>query len=161
MRRKRHDFLASTKNLNSMRNKSNIPPNYLYAKCVDLILYLIFRVCLYQISGNLFRILLLVAGICEYRAWQQFKKNNTPRVLKKPNLVGDGLYKYSRNPMYIGMILILVGLAWLAGNVLCFVSPIIVFIIFDRFFIPFEEKKTAADLGENYLEYKRKVRRWI
>ncbi len=128
------------------------------------ILYLIFPGFVYiKYPGNLFGILLLVAGIClNIAAWQQFKKNNTPESIEKArNLVGDGLYKYSRNPMYIGMILILVGLAWLAGNVLCFVSPIIVFIIFDRFFIPFEEKKTAADLGENYLEYKRKVRRWI
>jgi protein-S-isoprenylcysteine O-methyltransferase Ste14 len=147
-----------------MKNKI-LPPNYFFIGIILIaVLYFLFpSFNLINYPYNLSGFAFVIIGIwLIIAAWKQFKKNNTPEKFEKAKkLVKDGLYAYSRNPMYVGKILFLTGLALLSGNAWCFASPILIFIIMDRYFIPYEEKKTAEDLGEDYLEYKRKVRRWI
>ncbi|MFX0150183.1 MAG: methyltransferase family protein [Candidatus Hodarchaeota archaeon] len=74
-------------------------------------------------------------------------------------LVIEGLYKFSRNPIYLSIIIILIGLAILAGSLSIFITVIVLFIIFCKFLVSWEEKKLEEAFGEEYLEYKKRFRR--
>ena len=63
--------------------------------------------------------------------------------------------------MYVGFVVFLIGCSILSGNILSALCPLILFLILDRMFIPYEEEKMEATFGEEYLEYKRRVRRWL
>jgi len=63
--------------------------------------------------------------------------------------------------MYLGFILILIGVATLLGSLSAFVTPILMFIILEIKFIPMEEKNLEKAFGKEYFKYKHKVRKWI
>ena len=76
-------------------------------------------------------------------------------------LVVDGPFRFSRNPMYLGMLLVLVGTAMLLGSVSPLIAlPSFLWLITTRFIAP-EEAMLDARFGERYAEYRRRVRRWI
>ncbi len=80
---------------------------------------------------------------------------------KTKTLVTTGLYKYTRNPMYLGMCFILTGLAlWLGNWSTFFMLPIFVGFITNLQIIP-EEEILLEKFGEEYGEYMLRVRRWI
>jgi protein-S-isoprenylcysteine O-methyltransferase Ste14 len=92
-----------------------------------------------------------------------FKRAGTPLIPfhKSTALVTDGPYKYTRNPMYLGMVLILVGAAVILGSLLPWmVIPAFALIIQQRFILP-EERFLEELFGEEYLDYKEQVRRWV
>jgi protein-S-isoprenylcysteine O-methyltransferase Ste14 len=76
-------------------------------------------------------------------------------------LVTSGFYRFTRNPMYIGMFLILLGAGYMLGSVSAF-SPIpVFFLIIRNNFVLGEERFCEAAFGQQYLDYKTKVRRWV
>lgn len=76
-------------------------------------------------------------------------------------LVKSGPYRFSRNPMYIGMLLMLLGVAIVLGTVSPFiVLPLFFLVLRNRFVIP-EEAMLEQVLGKSYLQYKQETRRWI
>lgn len=92
-----------------------------------------------------------------------FHKAGTPVIPFEPStaLVTGGVYRYTRNPMYLGMVLLLIGAAILFGSLGAWI-PIPFFIwIIQANFIRGEERFLEAIFGEQYREYKRKVRRWL
>jgi protein-S-isoprenylcysteine O-methyltransferase Ste14 len=94
---------------------------------------------------------------------RSFRKAGTPVVPFEPStvLVTGGFFRHTRNPMYLGMVLMLVGVALLLGSWSpLFVIPVFVWIIQSNF-IRGEEQFLEGIFGEQYLAYKRKVRRWI
>lgn len=92
-----------------------------------------------------------------------FKLAGTPiKPFEQPvTLVTDQLYRYSRNPMYLGMLIMLVGV-WIALGSL---SPVLVipvfFLIIQEGFIKYEEAFLEERLGDEYQDYKNRVNRWI
>ena len=96
-------------------------------------------------------------------AFYLFKKNKTPIIPgQKPKfMVVEGAYKFTRNPMYLGVTTALLGAAIYFGNLLSFLLPIIFFVIMNSIYVPFEEKLLEELFGKKYLNYKKKVRRWI
>ncbi len=148
-----------------MKNKFLLPPNLLYGSAIlAIILYFVFpRFNLVEFPHNLIGLIFMATGAgLNIIAWQKFMRVGTSeRFEKSKKLVTDGVYRYSRNPMYVGGILILAGLAIFLGNILAFISPILFFLVIDRVVIPIEDEKTAGDLGEEYMEYKKRVREWI
>ena len=76
-------------------------------------------------------------------------------------LVISGLYYFSRNPMYVGVILILIGEAVFFQSVELWIYSLFVFITFNIFTILVEEPRLRKDFGEEYNLYCQKVRRWI
>lgn len=76
-------------------------------------------------------------------------------------LVNRGLYRYSRNPMYVGVMLILIGEAILTQSVSLWIYLTIVFICFNLFILLREEPRLRRDFGDDYILYCRKVRRWM
>lgn len=92
-----------------------------------------------------------------------FEKTGTNiETFDDPNiLVTDGLYRVSRNPMYLGFLTALLGVAIMLGNFSSILVVIGFFIVTDRWYIKFEEDVMAKTFGDRYAEYKAKTRRWL
>lgn len=84
-----------------------------------------------------------------------------PASKKNSVLVTTGVFHYSRNPMYLGIVILLLGVAFLTGPILAFVAVVGFFLFVNFISIPYEEDKMERQFGEEYLAYKRRVRRWI
>ena len=76
-------------------------------------------------------------------------------------LVTRGVYRVTRNPMYLGMVLLLGGVAFCVGTLPMFLAPLGQFLVMNFAVIPFEEEKMGRQFGERYESYRRKVRRWL
>ena len=76
-------------------------------------------------------------------------------------LVTSGIYGHSRNPMYLGMFLILVAWALYLANVLALLFLPAFILYMNRFQIQPEERALTARFGREYLEYMSQVHRWI
>ena len=76
-------------------------------------------------------------------------------------LVTSGIYKYSRNPMYLGMIMIIISTTVYYLNFYSLLTPFIFFFWINRFQIKREEVFLEEKFGQEYLSYKTKTRRWI
>jgi len=76
-------------------------------------------------------------------------------------LITEGFYKYTRNPMYVGMNSFLLGLILILNNPLNIIFLIIFFFVVRNMFVLKEEVQMEETFGEDYLTYKRKVRRWL
>lgn len=76
-------------------------------------------------------------------------------------LVMTGLYHFSRNPMYVGVTLILLGEALFFNSLSLGGYLIIIFLAFNLFIIKKEEPRLRKDFGDEYIRYSQKVRRWI
>nr|HPN68070.1 isoprenylcysteine carboxylmethyltransferase family protein [Saprospiraceae bacterium] len=76
-------------------------------------------------------------------------------------LVHKGLYQYSRNPMYVGVIMILLGEVIFTQSIPLLIYILIIFTIFNIFIIFFEEPRLKKDFQEEYIHYCKKVRRWL
>jgi protein-S-isoprenylcysteine O-methyltransferase Ste14 len=76
-------------------------------------------------------------------------------------LVTTGPYRFTRNPMYLGLVLVLTG-AWILMGALSPVIGVVIFVVTaDRWYIRFEEKMLQQKFGAAFGEYRSKVRRWI
>ena len=90
------------------------------------------------------------------------KTTVNPVKFKNVNrLVTTGIYRYSRNPMYLGMILIIISTTVYYLNFLSIFSPLIFYIWINKFQISREEIFLEGKFGNEYLKYKSKTRRWI
>ncbi len=76
-------------------------------------------------------------------------------------LVISGLYKFSRNPMYVGIIMILTGEVVFVRSVYLLIYTIVVFILFHLFVKYKEEPRLKRDFGQDYEMYCQTVRRWM
>ncbi|MEO0013426.1 MAG: hypothetical protein RLZZ535_1815 [Cyanobacteriota bacterium] len=92
-----------------------------------------------------------------------FKQKNTAIVpFQESNyLIREGFFNLSRNPIYLGMITVLIGLWIFLGSL----TPVLIVPIFtvliQEMFIKEEERMLEEKFGESYQEYKASVRRWI
>ena len=77
------------------------------------------------------------------------------------NLVISGPYKISRNPMYIGVMGMLIGEAVFFGATRLWLYSGAVFLAFNVFILMIEEPRLHRDFGATYLEYCQQVRRWL
>jgi protein-S-isoprenylcysteine O-methyltransferase Ste14 len=76
-------------------------------------------------------------------------------------IVSHGLYRFSRNPMYIGFAFWTLGLAVLLNSVWALCAVPIGLVLIDRLVVAREEMYLERKFGDEYLSYKRRVRRWI
>jgi len=92
-----------------------------------------------------------------------FKKNKTTvKPFEKPKeLITTGPFKISRHPMYLGMVAILLGVAIFHGTIITFLFPVIFIFLSEVLFISHEEENLKETFGEDYVNYKNRVRRWL
>ena len=76
-------------------------------------------------------------------------------------LVQSGFYRFTRNPMYLGMFLMLTGVAFLMGSVGAALPVLLFVVIIRNHFVLAEERFLEASFGQQYLIYKSSVRRWL
>ena len=76
-------------------------------------------------------------------------------------LLTQGPYKYSRNPIYISMTIILIGSAMLYNSLSVFIIPILFMIMVKKIWIDYEESKLKKIFGQEYLNYQKKIVRCI
>lgn len=76
-------------------------------------------------------------------------------------LVTDGVFAISRNPMYLGFVLVLLGVAVLMGSWTPYVVVVVFAVLMDVLFIRVEERMLEKTFGEAWREHKTKVRRWV
>ncbi len=92
------------------------------------------------------------------------KKRTTINPMKPTNtegLVTAGLYKITRNPMYVGLLVILFGYAiWLGSLTPFLILPVFYWLITSMQIKP-EERILEKKFGQEYLDYKNKVKRWL
>lgn len=80
---------------------------------------------------------------------------------KASSLVTDGIYRFTRNPMYVGMGLVLIGGIIRLGNPFCVISLLIYVWYITQFQIKPEEQALRQLFGDEYDDYCKKVRRWL
>ncbi len=76
-------------------------------------------------------------------------------------LVVRGLYRYSRNPMYVGVMLMLIGESIFFGSGALWAYTFTVFVLFNLFIRYVEEPRLMRDFGEEYASYCKQVRMWL
>ena len=92
----------------------------------------------------------------------KYKTTIDPIEFKKVNkLVTSGIYKYSRNPMYLGLLLIVISSSILYLNIYSVSTPIFFYYWINRFQIQREEIFLTEKFGKEYLLYMTRTRRWI
>ena len=76
-------------------------------------------------------------------------------------LVASGPFLVSRNPMYLGILVIGIGAALVAGTWLMWAVPLVLFVLDHFLIIPFEERSMERTFGATFGAYKNRVRRWV
>ncbi|PID62758.1 MAG: protein-S-isoprenylcysteine methyltransferase [Gammaproteobacteria bacterium] len=96
---------------------------------------------------------------------RQFRQAQTSFSPTQPStastLVDTGIFAYTRNPMYLGMALVIIGLVSYAGHSLLAVWPVVFVAYLTQFQIKPEERRLSEKFGEAFSRYTRRVRRWI
>lgn len=103
--------------------------------------------------------IIIVFGVASFRRAKTTINPMKPE--SSSSLVLSGIYKFSRNPMYLGFLLALFGWAVFLSNALSFVCLPGFIYYMNRFQIEPEEKALAGKFGEEYVAYKSRVRRWL
>lgn len=89
------------------------------------------------------------------------RHGTTEDFSKSTSMVRDGIYRFSRNPMYLGKVIFLAGLSITTGNLIALITPVLFFSIMEFMFIPYEEEELEQIFGSEYRNYKKSVKRWI
>lgn len=96
-------------------------------------------------------------------AWWLFRRAETAicPTASSTALVTDGVYRFTRNPMYLGLVGMLLGLAIGVGTLPFYLAAGAFFAVIDQVFIPFEERKMKDTFGGEWLRYRTGTRRWL
>ncbi len=119
-----------------------------------------------QLHTNLPLVAVLTAALgfaVMMRAWWLFKRVDTaicPTAVAT-SLVTQDVFSITRNPMYLGIFLMLLALAMVSGVAAYYGAAIAFILLMDRFFCVYEERKSQAEFGHEYVEYAKRVRRWL
>lgn len=100
-----------------------------------------------------------VAGVVSFRVAKTTVNPLKPETAS--NLVVSGIYHVTRNPMYLGALIVLIGWALFLANALALIVAIMFVLYLNRFQIIPEEKALTARFGPEFAAYCVKVRRWI
>ena len=110
-------------------------------------------------------VLLIIAGVAlAVAATRLFRREGTeinPTSLTNRKLVTSGPFNFTRNPMYLSLVTIALGIAFAVGAWPMFLVPIALFATVNWVHVPFEEAKMRRQFSEAYDDYARRVRRWI
>ena len=143
-----------------------ITPPQLYKIFIGIMLLLIvvFKERSIHFPYNLIGVILFIAGVLiALTAKRLFKKTDTPisPEAKPKKLHTKGIFNFTRNPMYLGIVIGLIGIAIASGLLFNLFFPFIYFIIMNIYFVRKEEANLENEFGNKYNEYKKETRRWV
>jgi len=103
------------------------------------------------------------AAIYAWTAWNFAQTGRgTPAPLDPPKtVVAVGLYRWVRNPMYIGVLLIILGQAIAYGSLILVVYAVVMWLVVHAFVVLYEEPDLIRRFGDPYESYRRAVPRWV
>ena len=147
--------------------KTRIPPPIL-ALVMIVIIYLssfFIESSTFNYQGSLSVLVLILGLACAIPSFKLFARYKTTISPLKPSdataLVTEGMYRYSRNPMYLGLLLLTIASTiWFGTWFGIIINIVFIFLINFLQIIP-EEEALLEIFGEEYEEYKKNVRRWI
>jgi protein-S-isoprenylcysteine O-methyltransferase Ste14 len=117
------------------------------------------------ILSNLYIYVAVVGVLIPLVGLWEFRKAKTTIDPTKPekttNLVSNGIYRFTRNPMYLGMQFIIIAAVLKFTNYLGFIALPCFILYITQFQIKPEERIIEGIFGEEYIQYKKKVRRWF
>ena len=143
-----------------------MPPYYFFS-CIALEVILHLLVPFYKYTFSHYQWIglpIIVIGISINLIAKEtvLKSKSTVIPFQKPRLlVRHGPFRYSRNPMYLGMLLVLIGESILLGSLGTLIAPILFVLIITLKFIKPEEEMLKNVFENDYINYKKEVRRWI
>ena len=107
--------------------------------------------------------LLAFSGLVAFSSFRILNKNATPYNPYRPTkkIVQEGPYARTRNPLYLSLVLLLIGFAFLGQSSYLFFLSIVLVMILDQGVIKPEEAYLEKKFGEEYIQYKLNVRRWL
>ena len=113
-----------------------------------------------RLAGGVIGVIGLLLGAA---ALVQFRRAGNDPEPWKPDaaFVAQGIYRHTRNPMYLGMALVHLGLALALDSLGALLLLPVAVLLTDRLVIAREERHLSARFGSGYEEYRRRVRRWI
>ena len=140
-----------------------VPPPLIFAGFVGLGLVIdmhLHEVGLPQIFGVA---LLIVAFVLIGGALNLFRRKRTRPEPWQPAtaLVMNGIYRFTRNPMYLGMTAAALGIGFFCQSLGVVVASLLAALVVDRYVIRREEAYLQRRFGDEYLRYKLQVRRWF
>jgi protein-S-isoprenylcysteine O-methyltransferase Ste14 len=109
-------------------------------------------------------ILIVLGFALSFSAAMLFRRNGTelnPTSEANKLLVVEGPFRFTRNPMYLGLVIFTLGIAFCVGSLPMFAVPVLVFATANWAHIPFEEAKMRRQFGTSFDDYTHHVRRWI
>jgi protein-S-isoprenylcysteine O-methyltransferase Ste14 len=149
-----------------MKTRPILPPTYLLVALFGmLILHFIFPG--YNLVPPIWNLLgfcpLITGVVLNLIADSAYRRAGTTvkPFQESSALLTDGVYRYSRHPMYLGFVLILLGVAILLRSLTPWIILPIFVVLMERVFIQVEERMLEERFGSTWLAYKKKVRRWI
>jgi protein-S-isoprenylcysteine O-methyltransferase Ste14 len=113
---------------------------------------------------NLLGIIPIALGVIFYLIADKafHRANTTVKPFEESSaLVTSGAFRITRNPMYLGFVLILIGIAVLMRSLTPYFVIIAFAILIDRIYITVEERMLAEKFGSDWIAYKEKTRRWL
>jgi protein-S-isoprenylcysteine O-methyltransferase Ste14 len=141
-----------------------LPPHYFVLSILLILASLFTRQRLFDGVWIYLGLVPMLVGVAmAARGSVQFKQADTNIIplTKSDALVTEGVFRYSRNPMYLGMVGFTAGLALVVNTPWAWLVVAVFFLIIRILFIRREERLMAATFGEPYAAYKRQVRRWL
>lgn len=147
--------------------KFKLLPPILFLFCCFLMFFLtvsIPQLAFLPTPFNYFGFVLFFVGLTMVRKGQLIFKTVKTEIntFSPPNrLVTYGPFRYSRNPIYMGFTLALLGWAVVLGNLAALDGVLLFFLAAHFWYIPFEEKAMEKEFGTDYIAYKKQVRRWL
>jgi len=149
-----------------MKSTKIMPPTWmLIAIIAMLVLHFLLPLArivptVWNLTGLVFLVSGITLNLIADRAFQQVGTTVKP-YQESSNLVASGVFQISRNPMYLGMVLTLIGIAVLLRTL----SPLLVVIPFailiNQVYIRVEEQMLLEKFGAKWQAYKTKTRRWL
>jgi len=104
----------------------------------------------------------VIVALLGVRAFRQAKTALDPTTPEKASsVVTNGIFSYTRNPMYLGLTAVLVGWAVWLSVPWVLLGPVTLMLYLTRFQIIPEERIMSSKFGRNYDEYRKRVRRWL
>ena len=139
-------FLISGRDLNFLLHQANASDNIIETLIWPLVLLF---------AG----IAIAVSGVLEFKRHQTTISPLNPH--RSSRIVSNGIFGFSRNPMYLGMLLVLLGWADFLDNFIAFAGALFFILYITKFQIQAEERILLENFKGEYQEYMDRVRRWL
>ena len=105
----------------------------------------------------------MVSGLIALNALMIMRKNKTAISFKNPTtkFIVEGSFRFTRNPLYLSLLLVMVSIVVMTNSAWHLIALVGLFLFFNFWVVPYEEKYLEKSFGEEYIQYKNGVRRWV